>query len=40
MPASLAKYNVSPFSVYHPDVIEALPELFNSNWSAFWGLGK
>jgi hypothetical protein len=36
--AALSMYNVSPFSVYHPDVINALPELFNSSWRAFWGL--
>ncbi len=38
--AALAKYNVSPYSVYHPDVIRALPEQFNSNWSGFWGLSE
>ena len=37
--AALEKYGVSPFSVYHPDVIEALPESFNSNWRNFWGIG-
>jgi len=35
-PAALSKYGVSPFSVYHPDVINALPEAFGSNWAAFW----
>ncbi len=34
---ALGKYGVSPFSVYHPDVIKALPGRFNSNWSTFWG---
>ena len=29
--AALNKYNVSPFSVYHPDVIQANPTLFNLN---------
>jgi len=35
-PAALSKYGVSPFSVYHPDVIRALPESFGPNWAAFW----
>lgn len=36
--ASLEKYGVSLFSVYHPDVIRAMPEQFNSNWLKFWGI--
>ena len=36
--AALSKYGVSPFSVYHPDVIRQLPTYFNSNWKKFWGL--
>ena len=36
--ASLGKYGVSPFSVYHPEVVQALPGSFNTNWGAFWGL--
>lgn len=36
--AALAKYNASPFSLYAPQVIQALPEDFNSAWRAFWGL--
>jgi hypothetical protein len=36
--AALGKYGVSPFSVYHPEVIQAFPGLFNSNWLSFWGL--
>ncbi|BGE88002.1 hypothetical protein Ms3S1_p20500 (plasmid) [Methylosinus sp. 3S-1] len=36
--ASLEKYGVSPFSVYHPDVIRSMPEHFNSNWYKFWGI--
>ena len=28
----------SPFSVYHPDVVDAFPEQFNAAWRAFWGL--
>ncbi|WP_151176800.1 RHS repeat-associated core domain-containing protein [Hypericibacter terrae] len=36
--ASLEKYGVSPYSVYHPDVISSMPEYFNSNWCRFWGI--
>jgi RHS repeat-associated protein len=36
--AALAKYGVSPFSLYHPDVIQALPGSFNSAWRAYWEL--
>jgi hypothetical protein len=36
--AALSKYGVSPFSVYHPEVIEGLPDSFNSAWRAFWGI--
>jgi hypothetical protein len=36
--AALGKYGVSPYSVYHPDVISALPEFFNPSWFDFWGL--
>jgi hypothetical protein len=35
---ALEKYGVSPFSVYHPDVIAANPDAFNRNWFVFWGL--
>lgn len=38
--AALAKYGVSPFSVYAPEVIQKMPEYFNSNWSNFWGIGR
>ncbi|KTE42969.1 MULTISPECIES: DUF6531 domain-containing protein [unclassified Sphingopyxis] len=38
--ATLDKYNVSPYSVYHPDVIRANPALSNKNWYAFWGISK
>jgi len=37
---ALEKYNVSPFSVYHPDVIQSMPEQFNSNWYRFWGITR
>ncbi len=37
---ALNKYQVSPFSVYHPDVISAVnaiePGSFNSKWIDFW----
>lgn len=36
--ASLQKYGVSNFSVYHPDVVRSMPEYFNSNWRQFWGI--
>lgn len=36
--AALSKYDVSPYSVYHPEVIRAFPDEFNSNWSKFWGM--
>jgi len=36
--AALDKYNVSRFSVYHPDVIRSMPETFNANWFKFWGI--
>jgi hypothetical protein len=36
--AALAKYGVSPFSVYGPEVIQQFPELFNSNWRNTWNL--
>lgn len=29
---------VSPFSVYHPEVIVANPAVFNANWLGFWGI--
>ncbi|MDH2333877.1 contractile injection system protein, VgrG/Pvc8 family [Paenibacillus polymyxa] len=35
---ALQKYDVSRFSVYHPDVIESMPKIFNKNWRKFWGL--
>lgn len=36
--AALEKYGVSPFSVYHPDVVQANPGWLNQNWRNFWGL--
>jgi hypothetical protein len=36
--SALGKYGVSPYSVYHPSVIEALPDWFDNAWRAFWGI--
>jgi hypothetical protein len=36
--AALRKYGVSPYSVYHPEVIKKFASMFNSNWRRFWGL--
>lgn len=35
---ALQKYDVSPFSVYHPDVIKKFSDMFNSLWKKFWGI--
>ncbi|MDQ2886971.1 MAG: polymorphic toxin-type HINT domain-containing protein [Chloroflexota bacterium] len=35
---AIGRYGVSPYSIYHPDVIQAFPEFFNSNWFSFWGM--
>jgi hypothetical protein len=35
---AIQDYEVSPFSLYHPDVILAFPDDFNSNWKKFWGI--
>ena len=41
---ALSKYQVSPFSVYHPDVVDAVnkvePGSFNSRWLEFWSRQK
>lgn len=37
--AALSKYGVSPFSVYHPEVITTLgTEAFSPAWFKFWGI--
>ncbi len=36
--AVLKKYNVSPYSVYHPGVIQQFSEWFNQGFKNFWGL--
>jgi hypothetical protein len=38
--AALSKYQVSPFSVYHPEVIQSLPGSFGTGFKKFWGLGE
>jgi hypothetical protein len=35
---ALKDYEVSPFSVYHPDVIRAYPDEFNKKWERAWGI--
>jgi filamentous hemagglutinin len=36
--AAIEKYGVSPFGLYHPEVISKFPEAFNNAWRAFWGI--
>jgi len=36
--AALEQVGVSPFSLYHPEVIQQFPAEFNNAWRAFWGL--
>lgn len=38
--AALQFYKVSPFSLYHPEVIKAFPDEFNKNWFDAWGIEK
>ena len=35
---SLEKYDVSPFSVYSPEVIKAFPDSFGRGFKKFWGI--
>ncbi|MEH2002379.1 MAG: hypothetical protein V7L00_27210 [Nostoc sp.] len=37
-PMAIAYYGVSPYSLYHPEVIKAYPEDFNRNWRKAWGI--
>ena len=37
---ALAEYGVSPYSLYHPEVIEAFPDEFNNNWCNAWRYDK
>ena len=36
--AALGKYRMSPYSLYHPDVIAKFPDEFNDAFRAYWGL--
>lgn len=36
--AALGRYRMSPYSLYHPDVIAQFPGEFNAAWRAYWGL--
>jgi hypothetical protein len=36
--AALQQAGVSPFSLYHPEVIQQFPSYFNNDWRAFWGI--
>jgi filamentous hemagglutinin len=36
--AAIEKYGVSPFSLYHPEVIQANPLMFNNAWRNYWNL--
>ncbi|MCM1259285.1 MAG: hypothetical protein NC307_15775 [Roseburia sp.] len=36
--AALEKYGVTEFDLYHPDVIESMPEWFGSSWFDYWGI--
>jgi hypothetical protein len=38
LPGALQKYNVSPFSVMHPEVIAANRGWFGPGWFKFWGI--
>jgi hypothetical protein len=33
---SINYYSVSPYSLYHPEVIKACPDDFNRNWRKAW----
>jgi hypothetical protein len=39
-PATLEKYGVSAFSLYHPEVIRANPGVFSTAQKAFIGMGQ
>ncbi len=38
--ATLEYYGVSPFSVYHPDVIKKEPGWWNNGWFDFWNIKR
>jgi hypothetical protein len=35
-PMAIKHYGVSPYSLYHPEIIRAYPEDFNKNWRKAW----
>ena len=35
---SLQKYDVSPFNVFHPEVIKEFPDSFSRGIKKFWGI--
>ncbi|WP_197992832.1 MULTISPECIES: hypothetical protein [Nostocaceae] len=37
-PMAIKYYGVSPYSLYHPEVIKAYPDDFNRNWRKAWGI--
>ena len=37
---ALQYYEVSPYSVYHPDVISMEPEWWNNAWFEFWNIER
>ena len=38
--AALEIHDVSPFSLYAPEVVESHPEIFNGNWFDYWGIPR
>ena len=38
--AALSKYGVTEFDLYHPDVIESMPEWFGPAWFEYWGISQ
>ncbi|MEC4984030.1 MAG: hypothetical protein SAJ37_18905 [Oscillatoria sp. PMC 1068.18] len=38
--AALNFYQVSNFSLYHPEIIKTFPERFNQSWFSAWGIEK
>ena len=37
---ALQKYDVSPFSVIHPSVLDQFKSFYNGSWFNFWGKSK
>jgi hypothetical protein len=38
--AKYGKFGVSPYSLYHPEAMNANPGFFGPNWWSFWNLFK